>query len=103
MLGETACFLRRYVLQHSWVSGFHVHRLRDTFACRWLERGGSKEVLQELLGHSSMLVTEKYGRLNPASVAAEVAKITQHGTLSGTVNLPDAVSTGSATGNRTRV
>jgi len=35
-LPETASWLRRHVIDHSWVKDFHVHRLRHTFACRWV-------------------------------------------------------------------
>jgi integrase len=75
MLGETASFLRSFVARHSWVKGFHVHRLRHTFAVSWLERGGTKETLQEVLGHSTIKLTERYGRLRPWAVAAEAARI----------------------------
>src|SRR4029077_17586720 len=34
------------------VAGFRVHRCRHTFACHWLEHGGSLAALQEILGHS---------------------------------------------------
>jgi integrase len=86
MLGETASFLRSFVARHSWVRGFHVHRLRHTFAVSWLERGGTKETLQEVLGHSTIKLTERYGRLRPWAVAAEAARIAAAGgTLSGTV------------------
>jgi len=86
MLGETASFLRSYVARKSKVKGFHVHRLRHTFAVSWLERGGTKETLQEVLGHSTIRLTERYGRLRPWAVAAEAARIAASGgTLSGTV------------------
>ena len=84
MVGETASFLRSYVLRHSWVKDFHVHRLRHTFALRWLERGGTKETLQEILGHSTIRLTERYGKLRPWAVAAEAARIAGSGTVGGT-------------------
>jgi len=31
----------RMVRQHSGLPKFHPHQMRHTFACRWLERGGS--------------------------------------------------------------
>ena len=38
----------------SGVGGFHVHQMRHTFACQWLERGGSLAALQQVLGHASI-------------------------------------------------
>jgi integrase len=54
---------------------FHVHQLRHTFACRWLEAGGSLPALQELLGHSSIVTTQRYGRLSDEAIRVEAAKI----------------------------
>ena len=54
---------------------FHVHQTRHTFACVWLERGGSLAALQEILGHASVVVTQRYARLAEAHVKAEAARI----------------------------
>jgi hypothetical protein len=40
-----------------------------------LERGGTKETLQQVLGHSTIKLTERDGRLRPWAMAAEVARI----------------------------
>jgi len=65
---------------------FTWHQFRHTFACRWLEQGGSKETLQRILGHSTILVTERYGRMSDAGVFAEVQRLAlRHGTNHGTV------------------
>src|SRR5207244_8805242 len=53
------------------IERFHVHQLRHTFACRWLERGGSLTALQDLLGHCSVVTTQRYGRLSEEHVHAE--------------------------------
>jgi len=74
-LPKTASWIRRHVIAHSWVKDFHVHRCRHTFATRYLERGGTLEALQRILGHSSIKQTECYGRLRPHAVAAELARI----------------------------
>jgi integrase len=63
----------------SGVSRFHVHQLRHTFACRWLEAGGSLPALQEILGHSSIVTTQRYARLNDEAIRKEAARI--HGTI----------------------
>jgi len=100
-LPETASWIRRYVRRKSWVKEFHVHRLRHSFATSYLERGGSLEVLQRILGHSTVKLTERYGRLRPHAVAAELSRLTRcveepaeasrianGGTVSGTVRGP---------------
>ncbi len=47
------------VRELSGLETFHVHRLRHTFACRWLERGGGLEALRQILGHSTVRTTER--------------------------------------------
>jgi integrase len=54
---------------------FHWHQFRHTFACRWLERGGSMESLQRILGHSSILVTQRYGALTDGAVYRELLRL----------------------------
>lgn len=68
----------------SGVKGFHVHRLRHTFACRWIERGGSLAALQQLLGHSDVRVTQRYARISDDLVASEFRRL-ETVTVAGTV------------------
>jgi site-specific recombinase XerD len=44
--------------------GYTVHCLRHTFATEMLNAGMRLECVQELLGHSSILVTRRYARLS---------------------------------------
>ena len=51
----------RYCNKH----GITLHSFRHTFAMRLLARGVSKDVVQQLLGHSSVRITEVYAREIP--------------------------------------
>lgn len=63
------------VRRRTGIAGFHVHQLRHSFACRWLEAGGSLAALQEVLGHASIVTTQRYGRLGEAHVIDEARKV----------------------------
>jgi len=65
----------RQVRQLSGVERFHVHQLRHTFACQWLERGGTLAALQQVLGHASVLTTQRYARLSDEHVRAEAERM----------------------------
>jgi integrase len=54
---------------------FHPHQMRHTFACQWLDRGGSLAALQAILGHSTIVTTQRYARLSDDHVRAEVERI----------------------------
>jgi integrase len=71
---ESGAFANQ-VRKHSGVKRFHVHQLRHSFACTWLERGGSLAALQQLLGHSSIVTTQRYGRISDDMVRAEVERV----------------------------
>jgi integrase len=65
----------KFVQRHSGVGRFHVHQLRHTFACRWIERGGSLASLQQVLGHASVTTTQHYARLTDELVRREAERI----------------------------
>jgi len=59
-----------------------------------LEAGGSKEVLQKILGHTTIKMTERYGRLSDDAVFAEAQELgsnskLQVGTEVGTVGISE--------------
>ncbi len=66
----------RQVRKHSGVERFHPHQMRHTFACRWLEQGRSLEALQHVLGHSTIVMTQRYGRLSDEHVRREAERKT---------------------------
>ena len=74
----------RVVRKLSGVSGFHPHQLRHTAACNWLEQGMSLPAVQELLGHASVITTQRYSRLSDDAVRRELERIwAQTGSLTG--------------------
>lgn len=60
------------VRKRTGIAGFHVHQMRHTFACQWLERGRSLPALQQVLGHASIETTQRYARLTDEAVMREV-------------------------------
>jgi integrase len=52
-----------------------VHSLRHTYASRLVQRGMSLKKVQDLLGHTSPLMTQRYAVLEHSEVAQEAAAI----------------------------
>ena len=64
-----------HVRKLSGIERFHAHQMRHKFACWWLERGNSLAALQQVLGHASVVTTQRYARLTDAHVQAEAARL----------------------------
>jgi site-specific recombinase XerD len=56
------------------VSGFHVHKLRHTFASRWLGAGGSEGGLMAAAGWSSREMIDRYSRATASERALDEAR-----------------------------
>jgi integrase len=78
---KSGTVFNRTVRRRSGIERFHVHQLRHTFACRYLERGGSLAALQQILGHASVTTTERYARLLHSHVMQDAQRV--GGTLGG--------------------
>jgi len=74
----------RVVRRLSDIGDFHPHRMRHTFACSWLEQGGSLAALQQILGHASIVTTQRYAKLTDDHVMAERLKMGKSATSSAT-------------------
>jgi len=76
---KSGTVFNRTVRRRSGVERFHAHQLRHTFACSYLERGGSLAALQQILGHASVTTTERYARLLHSHVMQDAQRV--EGTL----------------------
>ena len=47
------------------ISDLHFHDLRHTFASQWMMAGGDLYLLKEILGHKSIVMTQRYSHLSP--------------------------------------
>jgi integrase/recombinase XerD len=75
--------LKKAGLEHK---GYHLHCLRHTFASELLNAGMRLEVLQQLLGHTSLEVTRRYARLTDRTREEEYFRamtIIQRGEING--------------------
>lgn len=56
------------------LTGFHPHRLRHTFADRWLDAGGSEGGLMQVAGWSDPAMLRRYSRARAAARAVEESR-----------------------------
>lgn len=63
------------IARKSGIETFHPHRTRHTYACRFLEGGGAIVVLQQILGHSTLRMTEGYARPNERAIRRDAAAV----------------------------
>ena len=56
------------------IERFHPHQMRHTYACRMLEAGVSLAAVQQLLGHSTVVMTQRYASISQEMVRREVER-----------------------------
>ena len=58
------------------IEHFTTHALRDTFATRYIEQGGSPQSLKEIMGHASIATTmDLYAQVLPETKKKETSRI----------------------------
>ena len=75
------------VRRSSGIPGFHVHQMRHTFACQWLERGGSLAALQQVPRHARITTTQRYAKLSDEAVMREAAMLAHRRRVANESNL----------------
>ena len=71
----------KMVRRFTGIERFHAHQMRHTYACRMLEAGVSLAALQQLLGHSTVVMTQRYARISDEMVRREVERAVASGRL----------------------
>jgi site-specific recombinase XerD len=51
------------------------HKLRHTFATKFVSRNGNMEVLRILMGHTNLLTTQKYFHINSQKLRQEYERV----------------------------
>lgn len=63
------------LLKDAEVTRFRFHDLRHTFASKLVQRGVPLQVVAQLLGHASVLMTQRYAHLAPSQTREAVQKL----------------------------
>lgn len=63
------------------ISNFHIHKLRHTFASRWLASGGSEGGLMNVAGWRTREMVDRYTKATAAEHAADEARTLKLGDL----------------------
>jgi integrase len=61
--------------ERSGIVNLHFHDLRHTFASHWMMAGGDLYVLKDILGHKSIVMTQRYAHLSPEFKRAAVNRM----------------------------
>lgn len=73
---RSTCYHMLYVYnKRRGVKTTGIHRYRHTFAKQWILNGGNVVTLSQLLGHSSLQITQNYINLLVSDVAREVNEL----------------------------
>ena len=60
-------------VERAGLDNVHLHDVRHTYASRLVQRGAQLRAVQELLGHSSIAMTQRYSHLSPAHLRETVS------------------------------
>jgi site-specific recombinase XerD len=89
-------------IEKAGIDNFHFHDLRHTFASRLVMAGVDLTTIQKLLGHSTILTTQRYAHLSREHQRASVERLAapkpaaSTETSTGVVQFPVAKATGAA-------
>lgn len=107
LVGQTALVHLRKACERAGIQPCGYHVLRHTFASHLVQRGVPLAVIRDLLGHSSIKMTERYAHLQPKNATASRILFAAVGVLEthaqshhGVTNRPSAPSADGATSMR---